>query len=267
MMRGASADALAALTDEVRSVRVLADAESLGQDLFAVAALVRSDPALRRMATDASLPAEVKQDVVRELLGGRVQERSLELVADAVARRWTSQRDLADALERLSEVAHVRSVGAKAGQLADELFGVAQMLKQHPDLRDALANRSRSVADRAALVEKLLDGKVLPATVILVRQALTGTYRTVAAALAVYRDVAADVAGERVATVHVAEPMREADRARLQQALTQQYGQEVHLNEVVDPSLLGGVRVEIGSDVIDGTVTSRIDEARRRLAG
>jgi F-type H+-transporting ATPase subunit delta len=36
---------------------------------------------------------------------------------------------------------------------------------------------------------------------------------------------------------------------------------------VVDPSLVGGLLVEIGDDVIDGTVVGRIDEARRRLAG
>ena len=30
---------------------------------------------------------------------------------------------------------------------------------------------------------------------------------------------------------------------------------------------MGGVKVEIGDDVIDGTVASRLDDARRRLAG
>ena len=37
--------------------------------------------------------------------------------------------------------------------------------------------------------------------------------------------------------------------------------------EVVEPGLIGGMRVEIGDDVIDGTVASRLDDARRRLAG
>ena len=48
---------------------------------------------------------------------------------------------------------------------------------------------------------------------------------------------------------------------------SEQYGRPVHLNLVVDPSVLGGVSVEIGDDVIDGTVSSRLDDARRRLAG
>ena len=38
-------------------------------------------------------------------------------------------------------------------------------------------------------------------------------------------------------------------------------------NIVVDPDVLGGIRVDIGDDVIDGTVASRLDDARRKIAG
>ena len=72
---------------------------------------------------------------------------------------------------------------------------------------------------------------------------------------------------QSVARVHVAQDLTDAERTRLQQALGRQYGRQVHLNVVVEPGLLGGMRVEIGEDVIDGTVVGRLDEARRRLAG
>ncbi len=87
------------------------------------------------------------------------------------------------------------------------------------------------------------------------------------AALATYERVAADVNGERVASVTVAKPLADGDRARLVDVLSRQYGRPVHLNVVVDPSVVGGVLVEIGDDVIDGTVAGRLDTARRRLAG
>jgi F-type H+-transporting ATPase subunit delta len=144
---------------------------------------------------------------------------------------------------------------------------VSQTLKKNPELRDALSNPSRSVGDRSELVDTVFGGKALPATVTLVKQALAGTYRTVDAALAVYREVAAETAGERVATIRVAEPLSDADRTRLQAALAKQYGRDIHVNEVVDPDVIGGIRIELGDDVIDGTVSNRLDDARRRLVG
>jgi F-type H+-transporting ATPase subunit delta len=67
--------------------------------------------------------------------------------------------------------------------------------------------------------------------------------------------------------VHSARPLDEATQQRLASALTRQYGRPVHLNIVVDPAVVGGLRVEIGDDVIDGTVSARLDDARRKIAG
>jgi F-type H+-transporting ATPase subunit delta len=79
--------------------------------------------------------------------------------------------------------------------------------------------------------------------------------------------VAATVQGEAVATVYVVQPLNDGERDRLAKVLAAQYGREVHLNEIVDPDVIGGIRVEIGDDVFDGTVSSRLDDARRKLAG
>jgi F-type H+-transporting ATPase subunit delta len=267
-MRGASADALAELTSQLEStLRGGGDASRIGDDLFTVASVLRSEAALRRVATDPSIDASGKAGLVTEIFGGKVDPGTLDLLASAVARRWTVTRDLADALEHLGEVAVVRSAGDDSGRLADELFAYGQAVNDNPTLRDALSDPSRSQDDKAALVRSLLDGKALPATVALARQALAGTYRTVAAALAAYQQVAATVHGQRVATVRVAHPLSDADRQRLSDALSRQYDRQIHLNVVVDPEVLGGIKVEVGDDVIDGTVANRLDEARRKLAG
>lgn len=267
-LRGASADSLAELTGELESaLRAGSDAVRVADDLFEVATLLRTEPSVRRFATDASLPADYKQTLVRQVLEGKVDEAALALVISGAGRRWTGTRDFSDALERLSEVAIVRSVGDQADKLADEIFALGQMVTANPDLRDALSNPARSVADKSALVDTLLAGKVLPATVALAKHALAGTYRTMTAALENYRQVAASVHGESVATVHVVRPLGDAERERLAKALEAQYSREIHLNEVVDPSVIGGMRVEIGDDVFDATVSSRLDDARRKLVG
>lgn len=267
-LRGASADALAVLNDELTaSLSSGADAVRVGNDLFTVSQLLRSEPALRRVVTDMSVDSSAKQGLIGGILEGKVDPATLALVSSAVGRRWTAPRDLADALERLSEIAVVRSAGTDAPRLADELFELDQVVTHNPELRDALSNPARSADDKAGLVSGLLDGKALPATVTLAKQALSGTYRTVGVALHEYQQVAASVRNEGVAEVRVAQPLSDAERQRLADALSRQYGRDVHLNIVVDPDVIGGIRVEIGDDVIDGTVSSRLHEAARKLAG
>lgn len=267
-LRGASAESLRELTAELDdALRAGSHAERVAGELYDVSSLLRAEAALRRFLTDASLPAEAKQGFAQQVLEGKVDDVTRALVISAAGRRWTATRDLPDAIERLSEITVVKSVGQDVDRLTDELFLLGQTVKANPDLRDALANPARTTSDKAALLDSLLGDKALPATVALVKQALGGTYGTITTALAAYREVAAQAKGELVATVRVVQPLATAERDRLAKALSQQYGREVHLNEIVDPGVLGGMRVEIGDDVIDGTVSSRLDDARRKLVG
>jgi F-type H+-transporting ATPase subunit delta len=53
---------------------------------------------------------------------------------------------------------------------------------------------------------------------------------------------------------------------RLRGILATAYGSDIQVNVTVDPSVVGGLRVQVGADVVDATVLSRLDDARRRLA-
>ena len=265
-LRGASSDALAALSDRLEGTSE-ADAAQLGEDLFGIAGVLRAEPGLRRVATDVATDKAAKSGLLRQIFEGKVGAPALELVAGAAELRWTRTRDLADALEHLGVVAVVNSAGADDERLSDELFAVGQLFNAQHDLRTALSDPARSVKDKGQLVRAVLDGRTLPATQRLVEQALAGSHRSVTAAIEEYQKIAADSHGKRVAEVRVAQDLSDDEVQRLQAALSSQYGRTVHLNVVVDPDIIGGMRVEIGDDVIDGTVSGRLDAARRKLAG
>ncbi|SDT14472.1 ATP synthase F1 subcomplex delta subunit [Nocardioides scoriae] len=274
-LRGPSADALADLVDELGQVAGRgasegsdgSDLSRVGDDLFAVARVLRQEASVRRMVTDVATESAAKSGLVRQLLGDKIGAAALDLVAHAVERRWTRSRDLADALEHVGVVAVVDSAGGEASRLSDELFAVGRLLEDEPELRSALSDPARSASDKAALLRTILEGRTLPATVRLAEQALSGTERTVSIAIEEYQKIAADAHGARVATVRVAKELSASDEERLAAALSRQYDRPVHLNVILEPGLIGGMRVEIGDDVIDGTVSSRLDDARRRLAG
>ena len=124
------------------------------------------------------------------------------------------------------------------------------------------------VANRASLIEGLLEGRTSEETRRLVRQAVVAPRgRTFDRTIELYGQVAADRRSRLVATVTASAPLTEEQRGRLSAVLRRIYGHEVHLNVQLDEDIVGGIRVEIGDEVIDGSVLSRLDEARRRLVG
>lgn len=268
-LRGPSVEAAAALSDQLDAATAEVGSRKtaqVGSDLFGLARVLRTTPSLRRVLTDASLEGGAKSALGREVFADKADEISLDLLASGVGRRWTAPRDLADTLEHLGEVSQVRSAEDNVGRVGDELFEFSQAVSRNPGLRDALSDPGRSVADKSTLIDTLLAGKALAATISLAKQSLVSSYRTVAAALAAYQQVAADLQQQRVATVRVARELTQHDRDRLAAALSRQYGRDVHLNTIIEPGLIGGIRVEIGDDVIDGTVAARLADAERKLS-
>ena len=205
---------------------------------------------------------------------GLRRTRSTAIALDAGRRggRGSAGRPAATSPTRSSTSAWSPSCAPPAttpSRLADELFAVGQVVNDNPELRDALSRPGpRRSTDKRALLDGLLEGKALAATVAAGR-AVAGRHlphrRGGDRGLPEGRRRRARRAGRHRA----GRPRRSPRPSRpgSSAALTAQYGREVHLNVVVDPGVIGGIRVEIGDDVIDGTVVSRLDDARRKLAG
>jgi F-type H+-transporting ATPase subunit delta len=55
-------------------------------------------------------------------------------------------------------------------------------------------------------------------------------------------------------------------KAELHRGLTAKYGRQMTLQYSVNPALLGGIRVQVGSDVWDGSVKSRLEALQASLS-
>jgi F-type H+-transporting ATPase subunit delta len=269
-MHGVSAESSVVVVQRLdASVRAGADPGRVGADLFSVAALLDAEPGLRRVVTDPAVAGTARAELLRSLLSGKIDAAAVDVAAAGAEQRWSAGRDLGDSLEHAGVVAQVIAAdqAGQADELEDELFRFSRIVAVERELREVLTDRSVPVEHRRRLVDSLLGDKATAPTVRLVEQALVGRHRSLAVALDVYQRVAAERRNRMVATVRVARPLPEEDKQRLAEALHRQYDRPVHLNVVVDEEVLGGLRVEIGDEVIDGTVASRLDDARRRLAG
>ncbi|HEY5847307.1 MAG TPA: F0F1 ATP synthase subunit delta [Microlunatus sp.] len=242
-----------------------ADLAALAGDLFAVADALEANPALRRALTDPSTPEDGRRQLAHGVLDGRVGELAVEIVAESAALRWAGGRTLAAALDRQGVRAELLRAdeGGELEETEDELFRFARTVESNPELRNALADRSIDRAGRQQLVAQLLAGKATDSTVRLAQRAVAARERTFAHTIEGYVTQAAAQKNRVVATVRVAKPLTPEQSERLKAGLTRQIGRDVAIQEIVDEHVLGGVRVELGHEVIEGTVAGRLEDARR----
>jgi F-type H+-transporting ATPase subunit delta len=282
-MQAASRQSYAAALDRLDRYASGATPEQLqtvAGELLGVARLLAGQPRLRRALSDPSRAGADRAGLLRDLVGEQVGEPTRKLLDTLVAGRWSASSELLDGSEQLGVQALLASA-AQAGQLAeveDELFRFGQVLAGDPELAAALGDRSVPAGQRTTLTDQLLAGKATEVTVRLVQVALGGSPgagagigqgfggRSVGGSLTRLVELAAQRRDRSVAYVTVATPLTEAEEQRLGAALSARYGREVSVRTTVDPRVLGGVRVQIGADLYDGTIARRLAQARTAMA-
>jgi F-type H+-transporting ATPase subunit delta len=272
-MRAASRDTYAVgkakLDDFARDADPAALA-TIGDELLAVAGLLGQEPRLRRALADPARSGKDRAALLDGLVGRTVGSETRELCRLLAGGRWSGMSDLLDGFEQLG--VHAVLAGAdRAGDLdevEDEIFRFGQVIDGDTGLAAALGDTTVLPARRGELVDALIGAKAKPTTVRLVKLALAGFGgRTFAGALTRLVELAADQRNQQVAYVTVAAPLTDDEEERLGARLARMYGRKVSVKVTVDPSVLGGARILIGSDLYDGTTLRRLTDARLALSG
>jgi F-type H+-transporting ATPase subunit delta len=240
----------------------------IADEILAAAGLLVHQPRLRRALSDPARSSEDRAGLLGSLLDGKVTEDAAILLRTLVAGRWSSGSELLDAVERLG-VETVLASADSAGELAeveDELFRFGHVVDGHPALASQLGNSSAPVAGRARLIRALLEGKARPATIRLAELALRGVGgRNFSASLSKLVELAAARREREIAYVTVASPLTDEQERRLGARLSELYRRAVEVKINIVPEVLGGVSVQVGHDLYDGTVARRLADARAAL--
>ena len=162
-------------------------------------------------------------------------------------------------------LAVARAEGAQA-EVEDELARFAEALRSSDELQSTLADSVIDVERRLQITEDLLGGKALPTTAALVSLVVgAGRGGELVEIIEAAIDRAAAGRNRRVARVRSAVELTGDQRSRLAAAIKAASGLDVEIQATVDPSVVGGVVTEIGDDVIDGSVRSRLQQMRSGL--
>lgn len=237
---------------------------TVGDELFAAGRIIGESKQLLAALTDPSTPAKARSELVNGVFASLGTE-TRSVLAGLVESRWSAGDDLLAAVEELG----VRVMAASSGkpdELVGELFAFGRVVASDAELELAVNSKLGDPAARADLVSRLLEGKASPEALSILRHLVQQPRgRRIGALIRETASVVAGQSGRRLATVTSARPIDEAQVERLRAALAPRYG-DLLVDQVVDPSIIGGLRVRVGDDVIDDSIASKLGALRLQLA-
>lgn len=243
---------------------------SMSTELFSVADVIDHNGALRRGLTDPSREPEQRAKVASSVLDGKVYPAVRETVARAAESRWSAERELADALEHLGVLAAAFAAENRAGQdtvttVAEDLLRFSKTVRNDPKVQSALTDQ-RADADAKKRLASRVSAAQTEEGRLLIDQVVEHPRGVLPADLAEkFAETLVGLSERFIAKVTTSAPLDEARRRRLEQAISSVYGRSMTLDVTVDPEAIGGLKVQVGDEVIDGTMAFRLSKLDRTV--
>lgn len=244
------------------------DAWRIGNELFTITKVLDDSIQLERALTDPSRPVADKVAVLKELLGDNAHPMTMEIMTDLVSRRWSRARDIANAVEDFGVDAMMYYADATDAtlQVSIELSELHSALLNLPVVRAKLYDYQATSEARVKLFREVFSGKTLNKVTMRLAEHATCNLRrrryleTIQLINKFSRHM-----GESMVTVTTATPLKKEQIKRLVEVYSAKVGRQVHINSVVDPTVLGGMRIQVGDEVTDNTVVAQLQNLHRKV--
>ena len=245
------------------------DAWRIGNELFTITSALDNNIQLERALTDPSRPTADKVAVFKEMVSDQVHPMTTEIMTDLVSRRWSRARDIANAVEDFGVDAMMYYADATDStlQVSIELSRLHSSLLNLPVVRSKLYDDQAPSEVRVKLFRELFGDKNLNkvtmrlaehATCNLRRRRYLETIQWLIKKFSRHM-------GQSMITVTTAAPLKEEQIKRLIDVYSAKVGRQVHINSVVDPTVLGGMRIQVGDEVTDNTVVAQLQNLHRKV--
>lgn len=150
--------------------------------------------------------------------------------------------------------------------ISDEVRQLGETLEQSPDLARLLDSKVLSEQDRGAVIDRVFKGRVSDLLLrflhVLNRKTRLGILPGLAPA---FRQALQHRRGQIEVEAHVAQPLDATQQADVAARLTQSLGRKVILRQIVNPDLLGGLKLRVGDEIVDGSVVAQLKIMREKM--
>jgi len=151
-------------------------------------------------------------------------------------------------------------------ELLEQMETLAAAFKQQPDFIKLLSSPAIHKEERLAVVDKCFKEQLHPYLLNFIKILLErGSVAEFGGCFTAFKDRFDQDHGIEEVRAVTALPLSEALFGQLKQKLEQLTGKTVRLQNVVDPAVLGGVRLEMRGKQLEGTVQHQLEALRRSL--
>jgi len=155
----------------------------------------------------------------------------------------------------------------KTKEFGEELQRVSQFLASQPEILEALESPIYPPDLKLEIIDEIIKGLQVEEAVAKFLRLLVEKRRIhfIQDITKTYQQLLDEEMGIARAEVKVATDLDEELQKALAEALSKKIGRQVVLNVVKDPSILGGVRVQVGDLVLDGTVRAQLEKFKESI--
>ena len=145
-------------------------------------------------------------------------------------------------------------------EVEEELKALSEIFDENPSMVSLLNDPTFSAAEKKEVVRKIFEGRIMPEMLnflyILIDKGRTRHFQRIARE---YQKLRNQEEGFVAGTIYSVQPLAAPQLAKLEEDTEKLIGRKVKLENKLDPSLLGGVRILADGRLIDASLKKRLE--------
>lgn len=155
---------------------------------------------------------------------------------------------------------------AKVQEMLSELEQVVTLIKSSEELQNIIKHPQINTVHKKEIFTKVFKGKLSDELVSFLMLLIEkGRISEIEQILLVAKEIHLEKNNTVIANVTTVVPMDEAQIEKLKEKLSKKYNKKIVIQTEIDKTILGGLYIKVGDDVIDATLKLKLEEMKKLM--